>query len=52
VVGRDFNVIVVSIDPSEGTDLAATKKRNYVKALWAPESAYGWHFLTSTQAKH
>jgi protein SCO1/2 len=47
--GRDFNVIVVSIDPSEGPDLAATKKRSYVKRYGHPESADGWHFLTGTQ---
>ena len=50
VVGRDFNVIVVSIDPSEGTDLAAAKKRTYVKRYGHPETAYGWHFMTGTQA--
>lgn len=47
--GRDFNIIVVSIDPSEGPDLAAAKKRSYVKKYGHPESAYGWHFLTGTQ---
>jgi protein SCO1/2 len=47
--GRDFDVIVVSIDPSEGTDLAAAKKRTYVKRYGHPESAAGWHFLTGTQ---
>jgi protein SCO1/2 len=50
VPGKDFNVIVVSIDPSEGTDLAAAKKRTYVKRYGRPESADGWHFLTGTQA--
>ena len=50
VPGRDFNVIVVSIDPSEGTDLAAAKKRTYVKRYGHPELAYGWHFMTGTQA--
>jgi len=49
VPGRDFDVIVVSIDPSEGTDLAAAKKRSYVKRYGHPESAAGWHFLTGTQ---
>jgi protein SCO1 len=49
VPGRDFDVIVVSIDPSEGTDLAATKKRSYVKRYGHPETANGWHFLTGTQ---
>jgi protein SCO1/2 len=50
VPGRDFNVIVVSIDPSEGTDLAAAKKRGYVKRYGHPETAPGWHFMTGTQA--
>jgi protein SCO1 len=50
VPGKDFNVIVVSIDPSEGTDLAAAKKRSYVKRYGHPETAAGWHFMTGTQA--
>jgi protein SCO1 len=50
IPGRDFNVVVVSIDPSEGTDLAAAKKRTYVKRYGRPETADGWHFLTGTQA--
>jgi protein SCO1/2 len=49
VPGRDFNIIVVSIDPSEGTDLAAAKKRSYLKRYGHPETADGWHFLTGTQ---
>ena len=48
--GKDFNVIVVSIDPSEGTDLAAAKKRSYLKRYGHPETAAGWHFMTGTQA--
>jgi protein SCO1/2 len=49
VPGKDFNVIVVSIDPSEGTDLAASKKRSYLKRYGHPETAAGWHFMTGTQ---
>jgi protein SCO1/2 len=49
VPGKDFNVVVVSIDPSEGPDLAAAKKRNYLKRYGHPETANGWHFLTGTQ---
>jgi protein SCO1/2 len=49
VPGRDFDVIVVSIDPTEGTDLAAAKKRSYVKRYGHPDTANGWHFLTGTQ---
>ncbi len=49
VPGRDFNIVVVSIDPSEGPDLAAAKKRSYVKRYGHPETANGWHFLTGTE---
>ncbi len=49
VPGKDFNVIVVSIDPTEGTDLAAAKKRSYLKRYGHPETAAGWHFMTGTQ---
>jgi protein SCO1 len=50
VPGKDFDIIVVSIDPSEGTDLAAAKKRSYLKRYGRPETANGWHFMTGTQA--
>jgi len=49
VPGKDFNVVVVSIDPDEGPDLAAAKKRSYLKRYGHPETANGWHFLTGTQ---
>lgn len=49
VAGRDFDVIVISIDPTEGTDLAAAKKRTYLKRYGHPETAAGWHFMTGTQ---
>jgi len=47
--GKDYEVIVVSIDPSEGPDLAAAKKASYVKRYGQPETADGWHFLTGQQ---
>ncbi|MGO8758682.1 MAG: SCO family protein [Terracidiphilus sp.] len=47
--GKDFNIVVVSIDPTEGTDLAAAKKRSTLKRYGRPETAGGWHFLTGTQ---
>jgi protein SCO1/2 len=49
VPGKDFNILVVSIDPTEGTDLAAAKKREYLKRYGHPETADGWHFMTGTQ---
>jgi protein SCO1 len=47
--GKDFEVVVVSIDPTEGPELAAAKKRGYVKRYGKPETADGWHFLTGKQ---
>ncbi len=47
--GRDFNIIVVSIDPTEGPSLAAARKKYYLKMYGHPETADGWHFLTGTQ---
>ena len=44
--GKDFNVVVISIDPSETPELAAKKKAFYVKRYGRPETAAGWHFLT------
>ncbi len=48
--GRDFAVVVVSIDPRDGFHLAADKKTSYVAAYGRPATAAGWHFLTGTEA--
>jgi protein SCO1/2 len=47
--GKDFDVVVVSIDPTEGPALAAAKKASYVKRYGQPQTADGWHFLTGQQ---
>ncbi|WP_263355771.1 SCO family protein [Acidicapsa ligni] len=47
--GKDFDVVVVSIDPTEGPDLAIAKKSSYIKRYGKPETADGWHFLTGKQ---
>ncbi len=48
--GRDYNVVIVSIDPSETPQLAAEKKANYAKEFGRPSSFQaGWHFLTGSQ---
>jgi len=46
VPGKDFQVVAVSIDPSETPALAAKKKAFYLKRYGHPETADGWHFLT------
>jgi protein SCO1 len=48
--GKDFNIIVISIDPTETTEMAAAKKDEYLKMYGHPETADGWHFMTGTQA--
>lgn len=47
--GKDFNVIFVSIDPTETSAMAADAKTLYLKRYGRPDSASGWHFLTGQQ---
>jgi protein SCO1 len=47
--GKDFQIVAISIDPTETPAVAASKKREYVKYYGHPESADGWHFLTGQQ---
>jgi protein SCO1 len=47
--GKDFNVIFVSIDPTETPSLAASEKTLYLKRYGRPGTADGWHFLTGQQ---
>jgi len=44
--GKDFNVVIISIDPSDSPEQAAKSKALYVKRYGRPETASGWHFLT------
>ena len=45
--GRDFEVVAVSIDPTETSDLAARKKIEYLRRY--AKSSTGWHFLTGAE---
>jgi protein SCO1 len=49
VPGRDFDVVFVSIDPTETPEIAAREKAVYLKRYGHPETAAGWHFLTGQQ---
>lgn len=49
-VGNQFEIITVSIDPSEGPEIAAAKKEVYLEQYRRPSAAEGWHFLTGEQA--
>ena len=48
-VGKEFDVVTVSFDPRETSELATRKKKVYVDYLpekMRPSAANGWHFLT------
>ena len=46
--GKDYDVVVISINPHEGPMLARDKKQVYVGQFGRPGTADGWHFLTGT----
>jgi protein SCO1/2 len=48
-VGREFDVIAVSINPKEGPGLASQKKQAYIERYGRPHTAAGWHFLTGEE---
>ena len=48
-IGREFEVVDVSINPKETPALAASKKRAYVKRYGRTGAAQGWHFLTGDE---
>jgi protein SCO1 len=47
--GKEFNLLIVSIDPREGPENSAAQKEAYVTSLNRPEAAKGWHFLTGSK---
>ncbi|MGB7133730.1 MAG: SCO family protein [Acidobacteriaceae bacterium] len=47
--GKDFNVVLVSIDPTETPEIAAREKAFYMKRYGRPQDDNGWHFLTGEE---
>jgi cytochrome c oxidase assembly protein subunit 15 len=47
--GKDFDIVTVSIDPTENSDLAAQKKQNALKQLGKRGGEKGWHFLVGSE---
>jgi protein SCO1 len=45
-IGRDFNVVTVSIDPRDKPEDAAAAKKRYLQRYRRAGAAEGWHFLT------
>ena len=49
--GQDFEVVAVSFDPKDTPEIAAEKKKMYVKRYGRPNAANGWHLLTGSEAE-
>jgi protein SCO1/2 len=45
-VGKDFNVVTVSIDPTDKPLIAEARQEMYTGMYGRPGAAQGWHFLT------
>jgi protein SCO1 len=48
-IGTDFNVVTVSIDPSDQPALAAAKHAMYAGLYGRPGAVPGWHFLVGNE---
>jgi protein SCO1 len=48
-IGKQFEVVTISIDPTESHVLAKVKKEMYVGMYGRPDAAQGWHFLTGAE---
>lgn len=48
-LGEEFDVVTVSINPEEGSELALTNKNGYLGHYDREGADKGWHFLTGNQ---
>jgi len=49
-VGKQFNVLTVSINPREGPVIASQRKELYIQRYGRRGAEDGWHFLTGQEA--
>jgi len=49
-IGKDYQVLTISFDPSENTDLAAKKHKNYLNMVRKEGADTAWIFLTGDSA--
>ena len=47
-MGKDYDVVTLSFDPHETTEMAAEKKREMMKRYGRSGADKGWHFLTGS----
>jgi protein SCO1/2 len=50
-IGKQFNVVTVSIDPTDSHVLASVKQEMYTGMYGRPGAAQGWHFLTGDEVQ-
>ena len=50
-IGKDFDFLFVSIDPTDSPDLAKIKLNSYVAEYGKPGSASGFHFLVGQESR-
>lgn len=48
--GKDFEILSVSIDPTETPERARLTQQRYAKAYGKPEAASGWHFWVGKES--
>ena len=49
-IGEDFDLLTLSIDPNETTDIVRETKKKYIQQLRnQPTAESGWHFVTAKQ---
>jgi protein SCO1/2 len=47
--GRDYDVVFLSFDDRDTTEMAAAKKKTSLDHFRRPETVAGWHFLTGSK---
>lgn len=48
--GKDFDVVAISFNPKETSELAKSKKQGYVERYGRAGTENGWHFLVGDQS--
>ncbi len=48
-MGKDYEVVTVSFNPTETPQIAAASKKEWLEKLGNPDAENSWHFLTGTE---
>lgn len=48
-IGKEFEVVTVSINPKDTPELATKKKASYIRSYHREGAEKGWHFLTGKE---